>query len=87
MTSSPSDAAVSTKKCSMCLQVLPLTEFYTRGKSHDNYCKECRKAYMRLYKKSYFEINPQKHQEQNTRARNWYRENKMKQGGQSNERD
>lgn len=31
------------RRCTTCLQELPLTEFYSKGKRRDSTCKECKK--------------------------------------------
>lgn len=31
------------KRCTTCLQELPITEFYSKGKRRDSVCKECKK--------------------------------------------
>jgi hypothetical protein len=53
---------MATKKCSKCLQVLPLDCFYQRGKS--GYCKVCSRKYSADKRKA----NP-------TYAQDWYKDN------------
>lgn len=48
-------ASEETKQCTTCLEVLPLKNFYSKGKRQDTRCKDCIRKYKRAtyeYKKT-----------------------------------
>jgi hypothetical protein len=53
------EAPAQTKLCGRCATTKPVAAFHRRGKGHQAWCKECRKAYDR----EDYEVNYDRHRE------------------------